>query len=39
MLLTDICIQGKISNDRNKASDRKVTKILALVHSEALFNP
>ena len=30
----DICIQGKISNDRNKALDYKATKILALVYSD-----
>ena len=30
----DLCIQGKISNDRNKTLDCKATKILALVHSE-----
>ena len=28
----DICIQGKLSNDRNKTFDCKATKILALVH-------
>ena len=28
----NICIQGKISNDRNKTLDCKATKILALVH-------
>ena len=28
------CIQGKMSNDRNKTLDCKVTKILALVHSD-----
>ena len=28
----DICIQGKMSNDRNKTSDCKATKILVLVH-------
>ena len=30
----DICIQGKISNDRNKTLNCKATKILALVHSD-----
>ena len=30
----DICIQGKMSNDRNKTLDSKATKILALVHSD-----
>ena len=30
----DICIQGKMSNDRNKTLDNKATKILTLVHSE-----
>ena len=30
----DICIQGKMSNDRNKTLDCKATKILALVHSD-----
>ena len=27
----DICIQGKMSNDRNKTLDSKATKILTLV--------
>ena len=30
----DICIQGKMSNDRNKTLDSKTTKILTLVHSD-----
>ena len=30
----DICIQGKMSNDRNNPLDCKATKILALVHSD-----
>ena len=30
----DICIQRKMSNDRNKTLDCKETKILALVHSD-----
>ena len=31
----DICIQGKMSNDRNKTlEDCKATKILVLVHSD-----
>ena len=30
----DICIQGKMSTDRNKTLDYKATKILALVHSD-----
>ena len=30
----DICIQGKMSNDRNKTLDCKATKILAFVHSD-----
>ena len=30
----DICIQEKMSNDRNKTLDCKATKILALVHSD-----
>ena len=30
----DICIQGKMSNERNKTLDCKATKILALVHSD-----
>ena len=30
----DICIQGKMSNDRNKTLDWKATKILALVNSD-----
>ena len=34
VLNCDICIQGKTSNDRNKTLDRKVTKILGLVHSD-----
>ena len=29
-----ICIQGKMSNDKNKTLDCKATKILALVHSD-----
>ena len=32
-LHSDICIQEKRSNDRNKTLDWKATKILALVHS------
>ena len=32
VLNCDICIQGKMSNDRNKTLDCKATKILALVH-------
>ena len=34
VLNCDICIQGKMSNDRNKTLDSKATKILALVHSD-----
>ena len=30
----DICIQGKMANDRNKTLDSKATKILALVHND-----
>ena len=30
----DICIQGKMSNDRNKTLDCKATKTLALVHND-----
>ena len=30
----DICIQGKMSNDRNKTLDWKATNILPLVHSD-----
>ena len=30
----DICIQGKMSNERRKTLDRKAIKILALVHSD-----
>ena len=30
----DICIQGKMSNDRNKTLDSKATKILVLIHSD-----
>ena len=30
----DVCIKGKMSNDRNKTLDCKATKILALVHSD-----
>ena len=30
----DICIQGKMSNERNKSLDHKATKILALVHND-----
>ena len=30
----DVCIQGKMSNDRNKTLDHKATKIVALVHSD-----
>ena len=30
----DICIQGKMSNDRNKTLNSKATKILTLVHSD-----
>ena len=30
----DICIQGKMSNDRNKTLDCKAAKFLALVHSD-----
>ena len=30
----DICIQGKMPNDRNKTLDCKATKILALRHSD-----
>ena len=30
----DICIQAKMSNDRNKTLDSKATNILALVHSD-----
>ena len=30
----DICIQGKMSNDRNKTLDWKKTNILPLVHSD-----
>ena len=33
-LNSDICIQEKMSNDRNKTLDCKATKILALVHSD-----
>ena len=33
-LNSGICIQRKMSNDRNKTLDRKATKILALEHSE-----
>ena len=29
----DVCIQGKMSNDRNETLNCKATKILALVHS------
>ena len=32
-----ICIQWKISNNRNKSLDCKATKILALVHSDLRF--
>ena len=34
VLNCDICIQGKMSNNRNKTLDRKATKILTLVHSD-----
>ena len=34
VLNCDICIQGKMSNDRNKTLDCKATKIFALVHSD-----
>ena len=30
----DICIQGKMSNNRNKTLDCKATKIFALVYSD-----
>ena len=30
----EICIQGKMSNDRNKTLNSKATKILALLHSD-----
>ena len=30
----DICIQGKMANDRNKTLSCKTTKILTLVHSD-----
>ena len=30
----DICVSGKMSNDRNKTLDCKATKILALVHND-----
>ena len=30
----DVCIEGKMSKDRNKTLDCKATKILALVHSD-----
>ena len=30
----DICIQEKMTNDRNKTLECKATKILALVHSD-----
>ena len=30
----DICIQGKMSNDRNKTLHCKATKIFAVVHSD-----
>ena len=30
----DICIQGKMSNDRNKTLDCKATKIIVLVYSD-----
>ena len=33
-LTSDICIQENMSNDRNKTLDCKVTKLLALVHSD-----
>ena len=33
-LKSDICIQGKMFNDRNKTLDCKATKIFALVHSD-----
>ena len=33
-LKCDICIQGKMSNDRNKTLDCKATKILTLIHSD-----
>ena len=33
-----MCIQWKMSYDRNKTLDRKATKIIALVHSD-LANP
>ena len=37
----DICIQGKMSNDRNKTLDHKATKIPTLVDLIflSLFNP
>ena len=35
-LNSDICIQEKMSNDRNKTLDCEATKILALVHSDLL---
>ena len=35
-LNSDICIQEKMSNDRNKTLDCKATKILALVHSDLI---
>ena len=30
----DICIQGKMSNDRNKTLNSKTKKIFSLVHSD-----
>ena len=33
-LKCDICIQRKMSNDRNKTLDSKAAKILVLVHSD-----
>ena len=33
-LSCDICVQGKMSNDRNKTLDCKTTKILARIHSD-----
>ena len=33
-LNSDICIQRKMSNDRNRILDCKATKILAVVHSD-----
>ena len=30
----DICLQGKMFNDRNKTLDSKATKPLTLVHSD-----